>query len=175
MTAPLRYLSAYSPELQQQARELLSGGRLAPWLLARHPQAHGKRNDGALYAHVEALRQAHMRQTPRLDRVCFDSKLHVVQHALGLHTRVSRVQGNKLKAAREIRVAAVFRDAPLPFLDMIAVHELAHLREREHDRAFYRLCTHMLPDYHQLELELRLYLTHLEAGGERLWAAPSVD
>ena len=55
---------------------------------------------------------------------------------------------------------------------MIAVHELAHLRERDHDRAFYRLCCHMLPDYHQLELELRLYLTHLEAGGERLWALP---
>ena len=64
----------------------------------------------------------------------------------------------------------VFRDAPLAFLDMIAVHELAHLREREHDKAFYRLCQHMLPEYHQLELELRLYLTHLEAGGERLWA-----
>ena len=84
---------------------------------------------------------------------------------------MSRVQGNKLKAAREIRIGSVFRGAPLAFLDMIAVHELAHLREREHDRAFYRLCTHMLPDYHQIELELRLYLTHLEAGGERLWAA----
>lgn len=170
VAAPLKYLSAYSPELQQQARGLLEGGRLASWLLQRHPQAHGKRNDSALYAHVEGLRQTHMRQTPRLDRVCFDSKLHVVQHALGLHTRVSRVQGSKLKAAREIRIGSVFRDAPLAFLDMIAVHELAHLREREHDKAFYRLCQHMLPDYHQLELELRLYLTHLEAGGERLWA-----
>ena len=171
VSTPLKYLSAYSPELQQQARGLLEGGRLAPWLLQRHPQAHGKRNDSALYAHVEGLRQTHMRQTPRLDRVCFDSKLHVVQHALGLHTRVSRVQGSKLKAAREIRIGSVFRDAPPAFLDMIAVHELAHLREREHDKAFYRLCQHMLPDYHQLELELRLYLTHLEAGGERLWAA----
>lgn len=173
MSAPLKYLSAYSPDVQQQARGLLDGGRLPAWLLQRHPQAHGKRNDSALYAHVEDLRQTHMRQTPRLDRVCFDSKLHVVQHALGLHTRVSRVQGSKLKAAREIRIGAVFRDAPPAFLDMIAVHELAHLREREHDRAFYRLCTHMLPDYHQIELELRLYLTHLEAGGERLWALPS--
>lgn len=175
MSAPLKHLRAYPPELQQQARALLEGGRLAAWLLQRHPHAHGKRNDAALYAHVEALRQTHMRQSSRLDRVCFDSKLHVVQHALGLHTRMSRVQGSKLKAAREIRVAALFRDAPVGFLDMIAVHELAHLREREHDRAFYRLCTHMLPDYHQLELELRLYLTHLEAGGERLWALPEPE
>jgi hypothetical protein len=33
---------------------------------------------------------------------------------------------------------------------MIVVHELAHLKEREHGRAFYALCTHMEADYHQL-------------------------
>ena len=42
---------------------------------------------------------------------------------------------------------------------MIVVHELAHLKEREHDRAFYALCLHMEPDYHQLEFDLRLWLT----------------
>ena len=47
---------------------------------------------------------------------------------------------------------------------MIVVHELAHLKEPEHNKAFYQLCTHMAPDYHQLEFDLRLYLTHLEAG-----------
>ena len=40
---------------------------------------------------------------------------------------ISRVQGDKLKASREIRIAAVFRDAPAEFLKMIVVHELAHL------------------------------------------------
>lgn len=29
--------------------------------------------------------------------------------------------------------------------------------------AFYQLCTHMAPDYFQLEFDLRLYLTHREA------------
>jgi len=47
---------------------------------------------------------------------------------------------------------------------MIVVHELAHLKEAEHDKSFYQLCTHMAPDYHQLEFDLRLYLTHLDAG-----------
>jgi predicted metal-dependent hydrolase len=79
-------------------------------------------------------------------------------------TTVSRVQGDRLKTNREIRIATVFRDAPAEFLKMIAVHELAHLKEPEHDKAFYRLCTHMEPDYHQLEFDLRLYLTHLDAG-----------
>lgn len=54
---------------------------------------------------------------------------------------------------------------------MIAVHELAHLREMDHDKAFYSLCTYMEPDYHQHEFEVRLYLSHVEAGGERLWGA----
>ena len=42
--------------------------------------------------------------------------------------------------------------------------------QRAHDKAFYKLCTHMEPDYHQLEFEVRVYLTHLEASGQRLWA-----
>ncbi|MEO7324028.1 MAG: YgjP-like metallopeptidase domain-containing protein, partial [Dokdonella sp.] len=82
--------------------------------------------------------------------------------ALGTHTTISRVQGGRLKASREIRIATVFRDAPAPFLQMIVVHELAHLKEREHDKAFYQLCTHMAADYHQLEFDVRLYLTHLD-------------
>ena len=60
---------------------------------------------------------------------------------------------------------------------MIVVHELAHLKEREHDKAFYQLCTHMAPDYHQLEFDLRLYLTQLElaaAQGDTSAALPSV-
>jgi predicted metal-dependent hydrolase len=81
------------------------------------------------------------------------------------------VQGSKLKTKREIRVASVFKDTPQEFLRMIVVHELAHLREREHDKSFYQLCTHMEPHYHQLEFEVRLYLTHLDQQGGRLWAS----
>ena len=91
--------------------------------------------------------------------MAYDNHLHIVRNALGTHTAVSRVQGNKLKAKREIRIAALFRDAPSDFLRMIVVHELAHLKEREHDRAFYALCQHMEPAYHQYEFDLRLWLT----------------
>ena len=51
---------------------------------------------------------------------------------------------------------------------MVVVHELAHLREREHNKAFYQLCQHMLPDYAQIEFDLRLLLLHraLEPAGE---------
>ena len=72
------------------------------------------------------------------------------------------MQGGQLKAKREIRIASLFREAPAPFLRMIVVHELAHLKEREHDKAFSALCRHMEPAYHQLEFDVRLWLTSLE-------------
>ncbi len=42
------------------------------------------------------------------------------------------------------------------------------------DKAFYQLCLHMEPDYHQLESDLRAYLTYLDAAGLPLWAAIKV-
>ncbi len=42
----------------------------------------------------------------------------------------------------------------------VVVHELAHLKEKEHDKAFYQLCTYMEPAYHQLELDARLFLIY---------------
>jgi len=89
----------------------------------------------------------------------------VVEHALGLHTFRSRAHGAKLRALSEIRVAGLFKVAAPEFLRMIVVHELAHLREREHTKAFYRLCTAMEPDYHQFEFDLRLLLTAREVEG----------
>ncbi|MEY2840399.1 MAG: hypothetical protein RJB60_2698, partial [Pseudomonadota bacterium] len=42
--------------------------------------------------------------------------------------------------------------------------ELAHLKEKDHGKAFYQLCTHMEPNYHQYEFDLRLYLVARELG-----------
>ena len=100
-----------------------------------------------------------------LDKVLFDNRLDLTHRALGLNTAVSRVQGGKLKAKKEIRIASLFKEAAPQFLRMIVVHELAHLRERDHSKAFYQLCQHMEPDYHQLEFDLRVYLTYRELPG----------
>lgn len=50
---------------------------------------------------------------------------------------------------------------------VFVVHELAHLKERDHDKALYAPCCHMEPDHHQLEFDTRPWLTalDLEAGG----------
>jgi hypothetical protein len=112
------------------------------------------------------LKGQYLRQSSPLSKVIYDDKLDVLHQALGLHSYVSRVQGGKLKAKNEMRIGSVFKTAPIEFLTMIAVHELAHLKEKDHNKAFYKLCTHMEPDYHQLEFDTRLYLTHLDLFGE---------
>jgi predicted metal-dependent hydrolase len=161
---PLKYLAGYPHPVQARVHELIEQGRLGAVLEAKYRQSHAVRSDSQLYDYVQALKDRHLRKSVPLGKVVYDSRLQVMQHALGTHTAISRVQGGRLKASREIRIATVFRDAPAGFLTMIVVHELAHLKEPEHDKSFYRLCTHMEPDYHQLEFDLRLYLTHLDAG-----------
>ena len=96
---------------------------------------------------------------------------HGVRTDKALYDYVSRVQGNKLKAKREIRVASLFKEVPVEFLRMITVHELAHIKEKAHDKAFYKLCTHMEPQYHQYEFDLRVYLTHMDEVGKLEWAS----
>jgi predicted metal-dependent hydrolase len=169
-TDKLVYLRGYPADTVQQVATMLHGGKLGDWLLRKYPQGHGMRTDRALFDHVQSLKQEFLKGADAVGKVAYDSKLQVVKNALGTHTTVSRVQGSKLKAKREIRIASLFKDAPPEFLNMIVVHELAHLRERDHDKAFYQLCTYMEPGYHQLEFEVRVYLTHLESTGERLWA-----
>ena len=157
-----KYLAGYAPELLGQVRELIAQGRLAESLERRYPERHDVCSDSALYDYVAALKSRSMRNAGPLAKVVYDKRLHLVQQALGTHTTVSRVQGGNLKAKREIRIASLFRQAPAAFLRMIVVHELAHLKEREHGKPFYALCTHMEPDYHQLEFDVRLWLTLLE-------------
>jgi UTP pyrophosphatase len=156
---PLKYLQAYPANLQDKVRDLIARDKLGDHLAARYPQRHAVQSDKALYAYTMALKQQHLKNAPGIDKVLYDSKLDVVQRALGLHTAISRVQGGKLKAKKEIRVAALFKAAAPEFLQMIVVHELAHLKELDHNKAFYQLCQYMLPDYHQLEFDLRVYLT----------------
>ncbi len=162
----LKYLSGYSESLTTQVQQLIAQKNLGSLLLDKYPHSHEIRNEKALYEYTVDIKNRYMRKTPALNKVCYDPKIHVIDHALGQHKRISRVQGSKLKSKNEIRVASVFRKAPQAFLDMILIHELAHFKESTHNKAFYKLCLHMNPQYHQLEFDLRLYLTHLDLVGE---------
>ena len=162
----LKYLAGYSENVTGQVQELIDQQKLGKLLLKKYPQCHDFKSDKALYSYTVDLKNQYMRQSNPLSKVVYDDKLDVIHQALALHTFISRVQGGNLKAKHEIRIASVFKHAPLAFLNMIVVHELAHLREKQHNKAFYQLCQHMEADYHQLEFDTRLYLTHLDLLGK---------
>jgi predicted metal-dependent hydrolase len=162
----LKYLSHYPEGVQARIRELLVQDQLADYLLSKYPSVHDYPSDKALRGYVMDLKNQYLKKADPISKIIYDPKIHVVKNALGTHSYVSRVQGGKLKAKNEIRISTLFKKVPEDFLAMITVHELAHVREKEHNKAFYQLCKHMLPEYHQLEFDVRVYLTQVEELGE---------
>ena len=161
----LKYLHQYPEKLQIQIQELIKKDKLSHYLLAKYKTKHEFQTDKSLYNYTQAYKNQFLKKQT-LAKVVYDGKINVIHDALGVHTFISRVQGGKLKAKNEIRVGTVFKNMPEEFLRMIVVHELAHFKEKEHNKAFYKFCLHMEPAYHQLEFDLRVYLTYVDLVGK---------
>lgn len=159
LMSPLRFIQHYPTSLQNQVQQLIEQGRLDHSLKARYPQwSHSVQTDAQLYDYTQQFRQRFMKNAPPLAKVQYDAKIQVIDNALGQHRQISRVHGQRLKSKNEIRVSSLLKTLPEPLLRMVVVHELAHFKEKDHNKAFYQLCQHMEPQYHQLEFDLRLCL-----------------
>lgn len=156
--ADIDLLSGYPDALREQAVALRAQGRLGTLLAERYPERHDVTDNAALYRYVMELKREALRQSDPLSKVAYSDKVAALRQAFGLHNYVTRVQGNRLKTKNELQIASLFKELPAAFLRMIVVHELAHLRHFDHDKAFYRLCEHIEPDYFRYELDLRLWL-----------------
>lgn len=157
-----RYLQGYPPHIIEQVEKSVERLQFIPWFDQRYPESHQIQSEKALYVYTMELKERYLKKSPPITKVVFDNKIHVINNALGLHSYVNKVHGNKIKTRNEIRIASLFKDGPEAILNMIVVHELAHIKEKDHNKAFYQLCCHMLPDYHQLELDARLYMIYRE-------------
>lgn len=161
----LKYLSGYPEHLVDQVQTMVANNTLVELLKKKYPSTHNIRTDKALYDYIIEIKNEFLLKSQPLSKALFDSKIQMKNQALGVHKFVSRVQGKKLKSKNEIRIASTFRNVPEPLLRMVVVHELAHLKEKDHNKAFYKLCQHMEPEYLQLEFDMRLYLTQLDLHG----------
>ena len=81
-----KYLAGYPPSLVKQVHQLIEQDRLAILLLQKYPAAHGIRTDKALYDYVSEIKNTYLRNVGQVSKVMFDSRLQVLQHALGTHT-----------------------------------------------------------------------------------------
>lgn len=162
----LDYIAHYPEHLKAQIRRLIAEEKLGTYLLSKYPTTHTLTSDKALYTYAMELKSKHLRKSEPITKVLYDGKINDLNDALGLHRTTIKNHGGRLRSKSEIRVATLFKNAPESFLKMICVHELSHLKEKEHNKAFYALCENMEPNYHQLEFDVRLYLTHLDLFGK---------
>ncbi len=89
----LIYLQGYPEHLLSQVQTLIEHQRLGAFLQKRYPGSHDIISDKALYDYTQALKNRYMRNAPPISKVIWDNKIKVMKHALGLHSAVSRVQG----------------------------------------------------------------------------------
>lgn len=82
----LTYLQGYPEHLLAQVRALIAEQRLGAVLEKRYPGAHDYATDKALYHYTQELKSQFLRNAPPINKVMYDSKIHVLKNALGLHT-----------------------------------------------------------------------------------------
>jgi predicted metal-dependent hydrolase len=160
----LKYLASYSEQLRLQISDMIKSKRAVSYILEKYPKTHEIRTNSQLYSFVQDIKKRKMRQSAPLKNALYDSKIGLTHNALGLNTHKIISHGKKLKTQKDIRISSVFRSGPEEFLEMIVAHELAHIREIEHDKSFYKLCEHIVPSYHQFELDFRIFLTLIDLG-----------
>ncbi len=158
------YFQNYPQEIRDKVDQLIASGQLRSYLLKKYPTGHQVNTDKQLYEYANNIKQSYMKNSPQIDKVMYGKQKDLIINALGTHTFVSRNHGGKLKSKHEIRIAMSLKNAPEEILKMLVVHELAHFKEKDHNKAFYKLCEYMQSNYCEVEVDLLLYLTLLDQG-----------
>jgi predicted metal-dependent hydrolase len=158
------YFQGYPQNLRDQVQQLISSQNLKQHLLNKYPTGHHINTDKQLYEYANDIKQSYMKKSPQMNKVIYGKQKNLTLNALGTHTFVSRNHGGKLKSKHEIRIAISLKSAPEEMLRMLVVHELAHFKEKDHNKAFYKLCEYMQPNYNQVEFDMRLFLVLLDQG-----------
>ncbi len=165
----LTYLQGYPEQLLSQVRTLINEQRLGDVLAKRYPGTHDYATDKALWQYTQDLKNQFLRNAPPINKVMYDNKIHVLKKRARVTYRCFSCAGRQAESKKQRSASLLcFATRRNRFLRMIVVHELAHLKEKEHNKAFYQLCCHMEPQYHQLEFDTRLWLTQLSLGQDKI-------
>lgn len=155
-----RYFNGYPQTVVEQALQLIAENKLSHYLVKKYPNAHTITTDKLLYNYATDLKKRYVKNAPPFGRAAFKKQGDMVTNALGTHTY--RMQGKTRK--HDLAINSDLLHAPEPLLKALVVHELAHFKEKDHNKSFYQLCCYMEPQYHQLELDLRLFCVAVAMG-----------
>ncbi len=141
MRMPVRDIEAHLREKQDWIQTHLARQQLR---LAAHPEP-----DEAKWAE---LRQRALDYLPgRVDY--FSRQMGVSPTAL--HLSRARTRFGSCSGKNSITFSLRLMDYPAAAIDYVVVHELAHIRYKNHGREFYRFVASVLPDYRERERLLR--------------------
>lgn len=155
-----RYFTSYPEHIVSQVMQLIDNNAHGEYLINKYPQPHTITSDKSLYEYATSLKKRYLKSAPPFGRAAFKKQGDMVTNALGTHTY--RMQGKTRK--HDLAINSDLLRAPEPLLKALVVHELAHFKEKDHNKSFYQLCCHMEPSYHQLELDLRLFCVLVKQG-----------
>lgn len=113
-------------------------------------------------AHVKALLEGWYAERARqvfLDRFWACAALFDYEKLPGLVIRrATRRWGSYSRKTHRVMLNLELIKATTRHLDYVIIHELCHVRHKNHDRAFYRLLESKLPQWEKLKAELELNL-----------------
>ncbi len=89
----------------------------------------------------------------RLD-ICYKSMQHLGIPMPGLKVRKMNARWGSCSTSSEICLNSMLIQKPLAAIDCVITHELCHLLEFSHNKAFYALLSSIMPDWKQRELLL---------------------
>ena len=150
------YFQDYPQHIRDEFESLIKNGEVRSYLLKKYPIGHQINSDKQLFEYANKLKQNFMKKSPQITKAKYVKQKGLIFSALGNHTSIS--------SRHEIRIAESLKNAPEEMLHMLVVHELAHFKEKDHNKTFYNLCVHMLPDYCDVEVDTLLYLSLVDQG-----------
>lgn len=164
-----KFLKGYDSNLLTQVNKLIEENKLGDYLKSKYNMEKNLNNDKDLYNLGISIKNQYMKNVKTPDKIYFDNKIEFSNQALGLNSFIPKIQGKKIKIINDIKISSRFKKLPYEFTYNVLVHEIAHLKEKNHSKSFYMLCQNISPDYFQIDFDLRLYLTYNDIFKQILW------
>jgi len=145
---------------------MFQGGLLH--LAARTDMTMPERDDSRLWYGPATLRAAQIaalvsQWLKQQALSCFGELCHRYSAQLGVATPTVRLSNARTRwgschANGRIRMNWRLVQAPLPWIEYVAAHEVAHLRQMNHAPAFWRTVADLVPDYAERRAALRRHV-----------------